>query len=146
MTEEPSLTPDFSEIVDAADAVEGVQSTLEAFIETADVSRVYAEPVQNGEITLIPAAEVLVGLGFGMGYGFGQGADEEDSGSGGGGGGGGGGRTLSRPVAVVVASPEGVRVEPIIDVTKVALAALTAGGFMLATMLRMAGPKKALKT
>jgi uncharacterized spore protein YtfJ len=58
-------------------------------------------------------------------------------GSGGGGGGGGGGRVFSRPVAVVVASPEGVRVEPVLDVTKIALAALTAGGFMLATLARM---------
>lgn len=145
MTEQTSLSPDFDDMEDAAEAVEAVQNTLDAFIETADVGRVYGEPVQNGEVTLIPAAEVLVGLGFGVGYGYGQGGDEENEGSGGGGGGGGGGRTLSRPVAVVVASPEGVRVEPVIDVTKVALAALTAGGFMLATLLRIAGPKKSLK-
>ena len=44
---------------------------------------------------------------------------------------------LSRPVAVVVASPEGVRVEPVIDLTKLALAGLTAVGFMVGMMFRM---------
>ena len=50
---------------------------------------------------------------------------------------GGGGRTFSRPVAVVIVGPEGVRVEPVMDVTKVALAALTAFGFMFSMLGRM---------
>jgi hypothetical protein len=33
----------------------------------------------------------------------------------------------------------------VIDPTKIALAALTAAGFMMATMLRMANPRRALK-
>ncbi len=58
--------------------------------------------------------------------------------SGGGGvGGGGGGRTLSRPVASIVVDPNGVRVEPIVDVTKLWLAALTAAGFCFAMLARM---------
>jgi uncharacterized spore protein YtfJ len=57
--------------------------------------------------------------------------------SGGGGGGGGGGRVLSRPVAIIIASPDNVRVEPVVDVTKISLAALTAGGFILGMLLRM---------
>jgi uncharacterized spore protein YtfJ len=82
-------------------------------------------------------------MGFGAGYGSGPvntESDEESEQEGteaGGGGGGGGGRTLSRPVAVIVASPEGVRVEPVVDPTKIALAAITAAGFMLTTILRM---------
>jgi hypothetical protein len=41
----------------------------------------------------------------------------------------------------VVASPEGVHVEPIIDVSKIALAALTAFGFMFGMLARMNRPK-----
>ncbi len=127
----------------SADApVASVQSTMDNFIRTAHVDHVYGEPVQHGDTTIIPAAEVLVGMGFAAGFGSGE---DEAGDSGSGGGGGGGGRTLSRPVAVIIASPEGVRVEPVIDPTKIALAALTAAGFMMATMLRMASPKRALK-
>jgi hypothetical protein len=49
---------------------------------------------------------------------------------------------FSRPVAVIIASPEGVRVEPVVDVTKIALAALTAAGFMVGMLLRMNRPRK----
>lgn len=71
-------------------------------------------------------------LAFGVGTGGGR--DESHNV---GGGGGGGGRTLSRPVAAVVISPNGVRVEPIVDITKVWFAGLTTAGFMLAMMARM---------
>jgi len=142
MADELSLTPESATIENPAQAVEAVQETLELFLETANVDRVYGEPIQHGDTLIIPSAEVLVGLGFGMGYGFGQG-EKEESGStpgGGGGGGGGGGRVLSRPVAVIVASPEGVRVQEVVDPTKIALAALTAAGFMIGMMMRMMRP------
>lgn len=116
------------------------QDNMDTLLEVADVSSAFGEPVQSGDNLIIPAAEVLAGVGFGVGAGFGRGEKEDESnggGSGGGSGGGGGGRVFSRPVAVVIASPEGVRVEPVLDVTKIALAALTAGGFMLATLARM---------
>jgi hypothetical protein len=38
---------------------------------------------------------------------------------------------------VVINSPEGVRVEPVVDVTKIALAALTAAGFMIGMLFKM---------
>lgn len=102
-------------------------------IEAADASKVYAAPIQHGETLLIPAAEVLAVAGFGIGAGTGSGPDSSGRPrAGGGGGGGGGGRTLARGVAVIVSSPDGVRVEPVVDVTKIALAALTAAGFVWA--------------
>jgi uncharacterized spore protein YtfJ len=112
------------------------QDNMDTLLEVADVSSAYGDPVQSGDNLIIPAAEVLAGVGFGLGAGFGRNNKENES-QGGGSGGGGGGRVFSRPVAVVIASPEGVRVEPVVDVTKIALAALTAGGFMLATLARM---------
>jgi len=59
----------------------------------------------------------------------------EDAGVGGGGGGGGG--ASGRPVAVISLSEEGVRVEPVVDATKVALAFFTALGSMFFMLMKM---------
>ncbi len=124
---------------DAADepgraALEAAERNVARFLDSAGVERVFGSPVEKGDRVLVPAAEVVAVMGFGGGSGGGRRGGEE---SGGGGGGGGGGRTLSRPVAVVVAGPDGVRVEPVVDVTKIALAALTAAGFVLAGLGRL---------
>ncbi len=131
--------------------VETVYANIEALMETAHVDLVYGDAIEKDETTIIPTAEVFALMGFGVGYGTGSSPKEteeegeEPAARGGGGGGGGGGRTFSRPVAVIIADPQGVRVEPVVDITKIALAALTAAGFMLATMMRMANPRRALK-
>lgn len=112
-------------------------------------SAVYGEPVTQGEYTVITASEVSVGLGYGYGGGGGTGSPEAqeeegeaESSMGFGTGGGGGGGAAARPVAVIEIGPHGVRVEPIVDPTKIALAALTALGSMFLMMNRMR--KKAL--
>ncbi len=133
MTEDKNLVPQDMKIDDPGKAIDMVQSSMENFISVADVKRVYGQPVQHGETIIIPAAEVVAGMGFGAGYGAG-GPDDAD---GVGGGGGGGGKALARPVAVVIADEEGVRVEPVVDPTKIALAALTAAGFILSTLFKM---------
>jgi len=137
--------------VDVHTTFEDINSTMEAFIESASVDRVYGAPIEVGETIIIPAAENLVVLGFGAGGGYGSTEFEGDEdtqtagegvGEGGGGGGGGGGRTLSRPVAVIIASPDGVRVEPVADRTKVLMAAITAAGFVAGMFFRMTrGPR-----
>jgi uncharacterized spore protein YtfJ len=135
--------------VDLHQTMDDINATMKAFIDTANVDRVYGAPVEVGEIKIIPAAENLVVMGFGAGSGYGTTDFESDEetpkkgeGMGEGGGGGGGGRTLSRPVAVIIASPEGVRVEPVADRTKVIMAAITAAGFVAGMFLRMTrGPK-----
>jgi len=133
--------------IDLHQTFEDVNKTMEAFIETASVDRVYGAPVEVGDTIIIAAAENLAVLGFGAGGGYGsaEGEGDEDSpslGEGGGGGGGGGGRILSRPVAVIIASPEGVRVEPVADRTKVIMAAITAAGFVASMVFKMTrGPK-----
>jgi uncharacterized spore protein YtfJ len=122
------------------------QDTMEEFLAAADVRVVYGEPIEHDDTVIIPTAEVLCGLGFGVGSGSGTSADQspDKPSLGSGSGGGGGGRILSRPVAVVVASPEGVRVEPVVDITKIALAGLTAVGFMVGMMFRMSSRRHAL--
>ena len=115
---------------------------MQRLIAAADIAKVYAPPIQHGERLLIPAAEVVAAAGFGMGSGTGEmGERAGRARRGGGGGGGGGGTTLSRSVAVIVSSPEGVEVRPVIDVTKIALAALTAAGFVWAAWRKTARPK-----
>jgi uncharacterized spore protein YtfJ len=71
-----------------------------------------------------------------MGVGFGEGGGPDEGGSGGGGGG--GGYALGRPVAVVVIDAQGVRVQPVFDLTKVAIAGITALGAMFIAYQRMA--------
>ena len=124
-------------------AMELIQNTMDEFLATADVHAVYGEPIEHGTTLIIPAAEVLCGMGFGVGSGRG-GEGSSEGGSGSGSGGGGGGRVFSRPVAVVISDSDGVHVETVVDATKIALAALTAAGFMLGTLLRMLSARKAL--
>lgn len=134
--------------IDLHQTFEDVNTTMKTFIESASVDKVYGQPVEVGDMKIIPTSENLVVLGFGAGMGYGRGDFEgeetppgQGTGEGGGGGGGGGGRTLSRPVAIVIASPEGVRVEPVADRTKVIMAAITAAGFVAGMFLRMSrGP------
>ncbi len=120
--------------IDRINAV--VQETLSKLIDAADVTKVYGRPIKQGDVAVIPASENLTLMGFGVGAGGGS-EGSENGPVGTGGGGGGGGRTLSRPVAIIVVTPEGAYVEPVMDPTKVALAAITAAGFMFGMMLRM---------
>ena len=96
---------------------------IDRLFDVASPAGVFSEPVQSGDYTVIMASEVNVG----MGAGFGSGYDAGDGGEvgGGGGGGGGGGFSAGRPVAVIEVGPAGVRVEPIVDPTKIAIAFFT---------------------
>ena len=114
-------------------SVDNLQATMDKFLETANVNAVFARPVRQGETTIINCSEIVAVLGFGVGEG--GGGDKESNGHGSGGGG--GGRIFSRPVASIIATPEGVTIQPIVDPTKVAIAALTTLGFMFAMMGRM---------
>ena len=150
MTDKPNENEELEDVfvvetpADAEAAAAIISETMEALIDTADVSHAFGSPIKRGEYTIIPTAEVLTAVGFGVGFGSGEGPAAEGSdemAQGMGGGGGGGGRTFSRPVAVVISGPEGVRVEPVVDVTKIGLAALTAAGFMLSTIMRLKSGK-----
>ncbi|MFP3854318.1 MAG: GerW family sporulation protein [Anaerolineales bacterium] len=125
--------------------IEVVQQTMTTFLATARADNAFGEPIEHEGRLILPASEVLVGMGFGAGYGSGteeevesesvEGAETASRGEGGGGGG--GGRTLSRPVAVIVAGSDGVKVEPILDVTKIGVTLLTALGAMAVAFSRI---------
>lgn len=108
----------------------------------AQPGAVFGAPVVSGAYTVITASEVAAGGGFGSGHGTGtkpgaRAAEASAMAQGEGGGSGGGGGASARPIAVITIGPEGVTVKPIVDVTKIALAGITAWGAMLAMLLRL---------
>jgi uncharacterized spore protein YtfJ len=126
---------------------EQLRTVMETLFAAAQPGAVYSEPVVSGNYTIITASEVTAGGGFGSGSGFGpatskaqqqqgeEGSQAEQANSGGGGMGGGGGSS-GRPVAVIIIGPEGVTVQPLFDLTKIALAGITAGATMFAVLRR----------
>jgi uncharacterized spore protein YtfJ len=115
-----------------------VQTTLRRLLDRASVEAVYGKPVTHEGTIVIPAAEMLTMIGFGFGSAkIGEpGADRagrSDTGSGAGG----GGYILGRPVATIVVTPHSVHQLPIVDVTKIALAAFTAMGVVGPLLLRL---------
>ncbi len=100
---------------------------VESARDKANWQAAFGEPRQVGDQTIIPVAQV----GYGFGLGFGQGAPQEakegeeaaperPTGEGGGGGGGG----WSRPLGVIIMSPEHVRFEATLNVTSLGLAGI----------------------
>lgn len=120
---------------------------MEKLFAVAQPGAVYGEPVASGEYAVITASEILVAAGSGYGVGGGTGAEtletetavegEEDEGTGFGGGGGGAGVSMGRPVATINIGPNGVQVQPVVDVTKIGLAFFTTIGAMLMMLGRM---------
>jgi uncharacterized spore protein YtfJ len=142
-------------------AVDGWKDGVEILTRLYTVARpdaVFSAPFTAEGQTVITASEAYVGIAMGYGAGGGEGiaprpaADPETASDGGrapatpvgygsGGGGGAGGVSMGRPVAAIIISDQGVRVEPIVDVTKVVLAFITMFGslfFMINRMRRAA--------
>jgi uncharacterized spore protein YtfJ len=129
---------------------------LDKLIATARPTAVFGQPVAAGEYTVITATEVSCSMGFGSGGGaeeppaaeIGSGPEVADEIKprptvkpglpAGGYGLGGGGLSTARPVAAISIGPDGVRVEPVIDVTKIGLAFFTTLGAMALMASKMA--------
>ncbi|MGF1503679.1 MAG: GerW family sporulation protein [Anaerolineae bacterium] len=128
MSEENGIVRQWS----ASNMEEGLDVVEEIF-EAADVEEVFGEPVEAGDYIVIPAADVFVAGGLGMGFGSDPESETEEFGAGLGG----GGTSSGRPVAAIVIGPNGVVVEPIIDVTKVGLAFISAMAGLVIAVNRM---------
>ncbi|MCC6444660.1 MAG: hypothetical protein IT210_14535 [Armatimonadetes bacterium] len=111
------------------EAARKVAEIIERITASTQAGATVGPPHSVGNRTLIVLSEILYGGGFGLGSKVSPGPDGAPPHFGGGGGGGG----RSRPVAVVEASPDDVRVRPVIDFTQIGLAALGAAvmGFSL---------------
>jgi uncharacterized spore protein YtfJ len=144
------MSEEFNEVmVTAVKNQEQAAELVEKLFAVAQPGAVYGEPVTAEGHTVITASEVSVGMGFGYGIGAGLGgarrrqresedeSQDERGEAGVGGGGGGGGASMGRPVAAITISPEGVRVDPIVDVTKIALAFFTTIGSMFMMLSKM---------
>lgn len=123
-------------------SLDTIEQVMEGLHRVGSVEAVYGAPVKQRDVVIIPAAEVFAASGFGLGQGFG-GPEGESGASGAGGGGGGGGSAHARPVAVIVVSAEGVRVEPVLDITKIALAGVTFAAFAAGMLARIGQAKRA---
>ncbi len=127
--------------------------TMERLLSAADSAKVFGSALVSGESTVITAAEVVAGGGFGSGMGFGlpngrggatEGQKDESSESptaGAGGGGGGGGGSMGRPVAVITVNPDGIRVKPILDLTKIILTGVAAGVSLIILCMKIYKPR-----
>jgi uncharacterized spore protein YtfJ len=110
--------------------LEDIFRAIEDMRDKASVSAVYGEPVQVGEKTIIPVADIK--YGFGLGYGEGSGKSEgEEEALGGGQGGGAGGGMAARPVAVLEITDAGIQVKPVTDEGRIALAAFFTGSWFI---------------
>jgi len=109
-----------------ATPVDPTEQALSKLLIAASADAVFGEPVVNGNTTVIPCSEVVIGMGMGSGGGpSGENGNSTGSGSGGGGG------ARSRPIAAIIITQDEVRVEPILDITRIVLASLTTGAFIL---------------
>jgi uncharacterized spore protein YtfJ len=119
---------------------------LERLFAAAQPGAVFSEPVSAGAYTVITASEVSLGGGFGFGGGYGptshaDGSASETAVAGGKGGGGAGGST-GRPIAAIIIGPDGVKVQPIVDVTKFLLTMIGTMRFMAGVARRRARAQK----
>lgn len=133
---------DYNKIIsEAVPDQEAAFGMMDKLLDVAKPEAVYSEPVTTDGVTVITASEYMGGLGMGFGGGIGPAvegaADEEDRIVGGGGGGGAGGGISARPVAAIIIEGGRVRVEPIVDATKISIAFFTAMGAMWMAWSRM---------
>lgn len=109
---------------------------IEEMIEKLSVESVFGKPTTEGEVTIIPVAQVNFGFGYGGGYGRGPNGKQAEgeteaattpTGEGGGSGGGAGGRATPRGYLHITA--DGVKFEPIMDVTRIPIAGILMGAW-----------------
>lgn len=126
MSEEQQLVSDTS-------AISSVERVMERVVHQASAMAIFGQPVQRSETIVIPCADVVMGMGIGSGSGAGieNGPHQRLEGPKGGAGAGGGSGMRGRPVAAIVITPSRVYVDPIVDVTRIALAALATAGFVV---------------
>ncbi len=131
---------------------------LEGLRETTSADVAFGQPQEVEGRVLIPVASVATGFGVGFGRGVAEEEDEESEMSRGkeeadaleaekaAEGGGAGGGAGARPVAVIEVTPEKTVIRPIVDESKVALAGIMLGGWvvfwLLATIRAVFGRKR----
>ena len=120
---------------------------IERMVDEMGVDAVFGEPIREGGVTVVPVAEVR--FAFGYGYGSGRGRGEETEGGpstaeqGSGGGSGAGGRASAK--GYIRISADDVRFEPVLDLTRLALAGIAFAGwsvFWIGRTMRAVGSRR----
>jgi uncharacterized spore protein YtfJ len=107
------------------DKIEVSLEPIDEMLRKLNANAVFGEPFKEGDVTVIPVANVAYGFGYGSGRGkmtgsmsgAAENASEPGEGSGQGGGGGG----MARPIGYVRISPDGVVYEPIMDNSRISM-------------------------
>ena len=119
---------------------------IEKMVDELGVGAVFGEAIREGGVTVVPVAEVR--FAFGYGYGSGRGGREEPEGKprmdeGGGGGSGAGGRASAK--GYIRISSDEARFEPVLDVTRLALAGIALAAwsvFWIGRVMRAVGSRR----
>jgi uncharacterized spore protein YtfJ len=114
--------------------IEGAEHLLDRLAEVTKIDAVFGPPIERDGVILITCSEQAIGLGGGMSP-----AKPTDSPkkAGGNEGFGGGAGARGRPVAVVVMTHDGVKVKPIVNVTRVLFAQALMVGFVFLMASRL---------
>jgi uncharacterized spore protein YtfJ len=99
-----------------------VPELLSKVTDNLTVGRVFGDPIQHGEILIVPVARIRGGAGGGSG----PGATEEETGSGGGAG------LNAQPAGVFVVKNGSVSWQPALDVTRIVV-----GGQLVAVVVAL---------
>lgn len=121
-----------------SEAAAKVNSQVDEMLSRMNTSAVFGEPIQQGDLTLIPVGSVL--YGFGSGQGYGRGKDEkagEDAPTGEGAGAGGGGGGMARPLGFIKIDPSGAKWEPTMDMTRVSVGGMLLAGWIVFWVMKM---------
>ena len=99
---------------------------VERMVDRFNIGAVFGEPTHEGNVTIVPVAEVnaMFGFGYGSGEGPAPAKEGEESVMATGGGGGGGGGGSAKPRGVVKITADGVSYEPIVDPLRISLAGI----------------------
>src|SRR5512140_1452528 len=81
---ETQANPD--NMFDPTSAIQTTEAMVGTILDVACVDAVYGEPIRNGDMLVVPSAEVMGLVGYGAGTGGGK--DDKDNRGGGGGAGG----------------------------------------------------------
>jgi uncharacterized spore protein YtfJ len=106
--------------------LEEIFDAIEQMRDKASVKAVFGAPVQVGQKTIIPIADIKYGFGFGYGEAPTEDREEEQEADGGRGGRARGG-IAARPVAVLEITDDAVRVKPVMDEGRIALTGIFTG-------------------
>lgn len=114
--------------------VEGAEHLLDRLAEATKIEAVFGQPIERDGVTLITCSEQSIGLGGGFSPAKPTDSNKERGENEGMGGGAG---ARGRPIAVVVMTRDGVKVKPIVNVTRVifAQAVMVGIAFLLASRL-----------